>query len=122
MWFELLILLGLINSVYALKVHLSLGDKAYKPLCDISDNIRCSVALSSQTSELFGFPNPVLGIVFYPVVYGLYVFDSFLALILVGLSLPVFVYLAYELYRLRTFCLVCVFSYVVSIALFFVLL
>lgn len=122
MWFEIIIILGILNSLYALYVHVKLKKGSYKPFCDINKNVSCSKALGSEKGRLFGFPNPVLGLLFYPFLYFLYTINTIYALALVIFSIPFIIYLAYQLYVLRTWCLVCLSSYLVNIALLLLLL
>ena len=122
MWVEMFLLFGFLNSLYALYVHVKLKNSSYRPICDINEDVSCSKALGSAEGMLFGFPNPVLGLVFYPVLYVLYVVNVVFALGLVMVSLPFIAYLGYQLYVLKTWCLVCITSYVITVSLLFFIL
>lgn len=43
-------------------------DPTYVPSCSINDVVGCGTVLQSWQSELFGFPNPLLGLAAFPVV------------------------------------------------------
>jgi len=128
--------LGLGISLYAYYVEKQLeADRHYKPLCDISKEVRCSTALSSKYGMGFGFlgsvfgdkhmlnqPNTLFGAVFYALMAGLgYARNSKASLVQLNLAfISVFVsaYLAYNLFfNLKELCPVCIATYVVNILL-----
>lgn len=119
MLFETLLIIGFLNSVYSLYVIQNLDKDLYTPLCDFTESIKCSTALSSEQSHLFGIPNPVLGIGFYPLLFITSLFSLEITLVLIVLSIAVSIYLAYQLYTLRTICPVCILSYIINVLLFF---
>ncbi|XP_017015657.2 vitamin K epoxide reductase complex subunit 1 isoform X1 [Drosophila takahashii] len=65
---------GVVISVYSLYVKVKLEeDKNYRPMCDVNENISCSIVFKSVYGEGFGLgkitklnsPNGAIGIVFY---------------------------------------------------------
>lgn len=48
------------------KIHL-LQNPAYKPACDLNPIISCGSVMASDQSNAFGFPNPLIGLVAFPV-------------------------------------------------------
>jgi len=44
------------------------GDPDYVPVCSINPILTCTSAMLSPQGELFGFPNPLLGVAGFPVV------------------------------------------------------
>ncbi len=55
--------LGLIASfVLAVEKYAVLADPAYVPTCSLNPVISCGTVMSSPQAELFGFPNPLLGV------------------------------------------------------------
>lgn len=47
---------------------LTLGDPDYVPACNVGVLVGCSVNLGSDQGSLFGFPNPLIGLMAWPVV------------------------------------------------------
>ncbi|MFJ4906294.1 vitamin K epoxide reductase family protein [Streptomyces sp. NPDC093249] len=61
--------LGLLASwVITLDKFLLLMDPGFVPSCDISPVISCGSVMSSEQASVFGFPNPMLGLVAYGIV------------------------------------------------------
>ncbi|KAJ6652130.1 hypothetical protein lerEdw1_013170 [Lerista edwardsae] len=129
---------GLLLSVYAFHVETSKErDTAYQAMCDISSAISCSRVFTSRWGRGFGLvagllghhsvfnqPNSVFGIAFYILQILLGFSNSGLAAItLLGssiVSIAGSLFLAYILFSvLHDFCVVCVSTYVVNFALFF---
>lgn len=55
--------LGLVASfVLAVEKYAVLADPAYVPTCSLNPVLSCGTVMSSPQAELFGFPNPLLGI------------------------------------------------------------
>ncbi|MFT4311119.1 MAG: vitamin K epoxide reductase family protein [Candidatus Woesearchaeota archaeon] len=107
--------LGLLVSIYALYVSKS----KKKMLCDLSKNISCSKALRSKDGKIFRVHNSVLGIVYYVSLFPLKLLELNLALTFIAsLALVFSLFLAYKLIKKRNFCLVCIFSYLLNLALF----
>lgn len=46
----------------------SLADPNYIPLCSINPILSCGSVMSTPQAEVFGFPNPIIGVVAFPVV------------------------------------------------------
>ncbi|WP_134322568.1 vitamin K epoxide reductase family protein [Cumulibacter soli] len=45
-----------------------LKDPNYMPTCSINDVLKCSTVMGSSQGELFGFPNPFIGLAAFPIV------------------------------------------------------
>ncbi|MBK1783900.1 vitamin K epoxide reductase family protein [Prauserella cavernicola] len=60
----------------------SLADPAYVASCSINPVLSCGSAMSTPQAEAFGFPNPVIGVVAFPVV------ATFGVVLLTGARLP----------------------------------
>jgi uncharacterized membrane protein len=115
-----LALIGLAAAAYGFVVEQKLKkNAAYQPFCNISERIKCTQALMSEYSTMFGIPNTLSGMIFYGIV---------IVLVLLGLVWPLFILcaaaflissrLAYILYfRIRTLCLICTTMYLVNISL-----
>ncbi len=117
----LLTILGVFLSLYALIVELRLKNKEYTPLCDISELVSCSKAFLSPYGRLFGFPNPLIGIVAYLVLIYLIQTEAYRAVFLLSsLGVLFSFYLGYISYvRLRNFCIICTCIYIINLLLFF---
>lgn len=68
----LLIILGMIGLAAAFiilyeKLHI-LANPNYKPSCSINPIISCGSVMSSKQGSVFGFPNPILGLIGFSVV------------------------------------------------------
>lgn len=59
-----------------------LENPAFVPACDVNAVVSCGSIMASPQSELFGFPNPLIGLVAFPVVTTLGV------LVRAGVALP----------------------------------
>ncbi|XP_012718546.2 vitamin K epoxide reductase complex subunit 1 [Fundulus heteroclitus] len=134
----LLVLLGLVLSVYALHVELSRErDPEYRAMCDLGESVSCSKVFTSRWGRGFGLvqlflpkdsvlnqPNSVLGILFYTLQMGLGLCLSkkaVLALVLSSwVSVAGSIYLASILaFVLGDFCMVCVSTYIINFALLY---
>jgi uncharacterized membrane protein len=67
----LLIICGVIGLAAAFiimveKIHL-LQDPAFRPNCDLNPVISCGSVMESKQSNAFGFPNPLIGLMAFPV-------------------------------------------------------
>ena len=114
--------IGLCLSYYSYTIEQKLKkNSAYKPFCDISDQLSCSKPLLSPYSALFGINNSLLGICFY---------ISIIALALLGMSTALFwatlmaciasILFAFILIvKVQAFCLICVSLYIINALLFF---
>ncbi|XP_017015656.2 vitamin K epoxide reductase complex subunit 1 isoform X2 [Drosophila takahashii] len=123
---------GVVISVYSLYVKVKLEeDKNYRPMCDVNENISCSIVFKSVYGEGFGLgkitklnsPNGAIGIVFYV----LYFLSSFFQhqwlclaqLIICTLTLFLCVYLGFLLlFVFYDCCLVCLAIYLIHTWLF----
>jgi uncharacterized membrane protein len=101
----------------------------YTPGCSLNPIINCGNIMESQQSHVFGFPNPMIGLVAYPIVVGigmaLFAGARFRAWFWLGLQAgTVFgvgfvTWLQYQsLYSIGSLCLWCCLAWVVTIALF----
>ncbi|XP_072523660.1 vitamin K epoxide reductase complex subunit 1 [Salminus brasiliensis] len=134
----LLCALGLLLSVYALHVELSREhDPKYRAMCDLAESVSCSKVFTSRWGRGFGLvqfvtgkdsalnqPNSLLGIVFYSLQLGLGQMVSGSAahvLVLTSwVSVAGSIYLASILaFVLGDFCVVCVSTYIINIALLY---
>ena len=59
-----------------------LSDPEFVPNCDINPILSCGSVISTEQASLFGFPNPVLGVIGFTVVI------MFGALLFAGIELP----------------------------------
>src|SRR3989344_6611041 len=113
---------GFFLSLYALTVELKLEkNKNYKAVCDINDKISCTKTFSSGYGKLlFGIPNPVIGLMFYSLVFVLALLNyANIIFYLSVLSLIGSIGLWYVLqFKVKTICLVCYSIYLVNILLF----
>lgn len=109
-----------------------LKDPAYVPSCSISPLLSCGPVMASPQAEVLGFPNPLIGLVAFPIVATTGV------VVLSGASLPrrywlalqggavtgvVFVHwlIAQSLYSIGALCPYCMVVWVVTIAIFWYL-
>ncbi|MFJ9369120.1 vitamin K epoxide reductase family protein [Nocardia sp. NPDC101769] len=60
----------------------SLTEPGYKPACSIDQTLSCSTVMESPTASMFGFPNPIIGVV------GFSVFVTVAVLLVCGIALP----------------------------------
>lgn len=122
--FQLLNIAGLLISSYAYYVRYKvLKSSSYSPICDISEKISCSKAFGSKFSKTLGIPNPLLGIIYYIIIFILSLFEFFLQYIFYLTILPFLfsMFLAYISYFCqRNFCIVCTFTYILNIALTYI--
>ena len=116
MLIKALCLLGIIISIYSISIYKT----RKKRVCDLSKNMSCSKALSSKDAFVFGFHNSSLGLAYYLSLLVFYSFELKLVSIFISLLAVLFsVYLAFKLFRQKNFCLVCIASYALNLALFF---
>ena len=120
MFIQILATLGLLLCSYALYVKgKAESDRTYKPLCDINTHISCTRAFLSREGSMTGLPNPLLGIIFYALIFLFDVMEYrntlwYLSLIALAGSL----YLADVSYvRQKNFCLVCSAIYIINFLL-----
>ena len=61
-------LLGLISaSVLSYDVYQSLINPNFKPNCNINPVLSCGSVMDSKQGTIFGFPNPIIGLVVFPI-------------------------------------------------------
>ncbi|MFD7386961.1 vitamin K epoxide reductase family protein [Streptomyces sp. NPDC059852] len=106
-----------------------LQDPDFTPGCSLNPVLSCGSVMESDQAEVFGFPNPMLGLVTYGVVVCVGV--SLLA----GAAFPRWYWLAFEagclfgvgfvswlqfesLYRINALCLWCCLAWIATITLF----
>jgi vitamin-K-epoxide reductase (warfarin-sensitive) len=143
MWVRILALMGIALSLYSMHVEIEkarYGD-AYKPACDLTEEIKCSKALAGEHThilvETFGISrqhgplyqsNATLGLAFFLAVFLISLppfnrlpLHSFAIFISGILSLGAALFFGYYLFFvLRDMCPVCLATYVVNILLFIV--
>jgi uncharacterized membrane protein len=82
----ILVVCGLIGLVAAIELIIQkisvLSDPDFIPNCDINPVLSCGSVINTEQASLFGFPNPVLGVIGFTVVI------MFGALLFAGLELP----------------------------------
>ena len=82
----ILIIAGLIGLVAAIELIIQkisvLSDPDFVPNCDINPVLSCGSVINTEQATLFGFPNPVLGVIGFTIVI------MFGALLLAGVVLP----------------------------------
>lgn len=62
-------LIGLVAAfVLAVEKFLLLSNPFYQPTCSISERFSCTAVMDSPQAEVFGFPNPLLGIAGFAVI------------------------------------------------------
>lgn len=68
----LLVVCGSIGLVAAFELVIAkvrvLADATYRPSCDLNPVLSCGSVLNTPQAEVFGFPNPVLGLIGFTVV------------------------------------------------------
>lgn len=80
--------LGLIAAIQLLIEKVAvLSDDSYTPSCDINPVLSCGSVITTEQAEVFGFPNPIMGVVGFSVVITLAV------LILARVELPRWIWL-----------------------------
>ena len=122
MFINFLASLGLLVSSYALYLEKKVKeDPNYKPLCDFSENASCSKPIKSKYGKLFGVPNALMGIFYYLLILFLSLLQQkFLLFYICVAGVGASLVLAYILYfKIRTFCLVCILTYIINGALLY---
>jgi uncharacterized membrane protein len=77
-----------------------LADPTYAPACDINPVLSCGSVITTPQAEVFGFPNPVLGLIGFSIVITLGV------LLVGGVRLPRWVWLGLNIGALAGFAFV----------------
>lgn len=111
-------IIGVLLSVYAYYVERKNKDKDYRAICDVSDKISCSKALTSSYGKLIGVSNSLIGILFYIFIIVLnYTYFNLIIYFALG-SVIGSAYLGYlQFFKLKSFCFVCSSIYIVNILL-----
>ena len=82
----ILIIAGVIGLVAAIELIIQkisvLSDPDFVPNCDINPVLSCGSVINTEQASLFGFPNPVLGVIGFTIVV------MFGALLFTGVVLP----------------------------------
>jgi uncharacterized membrane protein len=82
----ILVFSGLIGLVAAIELIIQkisvLSDPDFVPNCDINPVLSCGSVINTEQASLFGFPNPVLGVIGFTIVI------MFGALLFTGVELP----------------------------------
>ncbi len=119
---QILSILGFVVSLYAYIVERKYEkDKKYKAVCDISDNMSCKKAFTSEYGKIFGISNSFIGMLFYVGLFVLTLYNfSNIIFYMSWLSFAMSVYLAYiSFIKMKNFCLVCTSIYIINILLLF---
>jgi vitamin-K-epoxide reductase (warfarin-sensitive) len=117
---KIVLFVGILLSLYAIYVERKASKNAeYKAVCDISENMSCGKAFTSEYGKTFGISNSILGLLFYIFVLVLVYLNYLNYVMYLGiLSMFLTLYLAYVSYfRLKNLCLVCTGVYIVNILL-----
>lgn len=107
----------------------SLANPGHVASCDISVLVSCSKNLESSYGSLFGFPNPVIGLIFWPMILTVGVAllgntrfpDWFWRALTLGVTLALLLvagFVSISLYRLGTLCPWCMLTWSMVIPLF----
>ena len=115
----IILILGILLSLYAFHISSSKN----RQLCDINSKSSCSKALKSKKAYLFKVHNSIVGLIFYASMLILLLLKlNAVMLILSIISILVSIYLAIELLVQKNFCLVCILTYLINIAIFIYLI
>ena len=119
MYFITAAAIGFLISLYAYSVMRKVKrDPSYSPLCDITSSVSCSKAFTSRYSVTLGIPNPLAGVIYYPLAAAVFFLKPGWLVCLIVPALAVTLYLAVVSYVIqRNFCLVCTVVYVVNLVL-----
>jgi vitamin-K-epoxide reductase (warfarin-sensitive) len=119
----LLSLAGMVVSIYAYMVEMNISKNPdYKPLCDLSDTISCSRAISSKYGKFVGISNSFIGMAFYAILFVLACFSAASLIFYISIAgVVASIGLAYISYfRIKSFCLVCTSVYLINVLLLLV--
>jgi uncharacterized membrane protein len=129
----ILVVCGLIGLVAAIELIIQkisvLSDPDFVPNCDINPVLSCGSVISTEQASLFGFPNPVLGVIGFTIVimFGALLFTDvelprsmWLGLNLGALAGMVFVIwlVSQSLYVIGALCPWCMVVWAVTIPIF----
>lgn len=113
--------IGFLICLYGLFVELKVkSDQSYKAICDISNHVSCTKTFLSPWGKLFGISNIQLGLVAYVVMFIVALIGkTCLAFLLATGFMIATIFFAYVLFaKVKTFCLICVSTYIVNAILF----
>lgn len=114
--------LGLMLSIYLYYVDYKVKLTGwYQPVCDISDSVSCSKAVTSKYGHILHISNALVGIVYYTIVIMLFFLQTISILRIVTiLGLIATLILAYISFRIqKNICVVCTSTYIVNFILFY---
>ncbi|ARP73726.1 Vitamin K epoxide reductase [Streptomyces pluripotens] len=106
-----------------------LQDPTFSPSCNLSPVLSCTSVMSSDQAALFGFPNPLLGLLLYPAVITIgcallagarlrrWFWLGLNLVTLLGVGFCMWL-MAQALYEIGTLCLWCCLTWAVTIAQF----
>ncbi len=133
----LLIVTGIIGALCSFII---LSDKlallenpSYSPPCNINPIISCGSIMQSEQSHVFGFPNPIIGLVFFPIIFtvgglmlagGVFKRWAWIFLLTISTLAIIFVHwlMFQSVYNIQALCPYCMIVWVITIALFWYLL
>lgn len=113
-------ILGIILSLYTLYVFQKLKNTkgTYSSVCDISEQVSCTRVAKTSHAKMFGVPNGIWGILFYLILIFSFALDQECVFrIVISFGFLMSLYLAYQLYRLKILCPVCLLIYVINLVL-----
>ena len=112
-------LIGSLLSLYTLYLHYKLSlESSYKAVCDLNNRFSCTATIKSDYGKIMGIPNGAYGIGFYLLLAILWKTQNFqYAQYLMLLGIVMTIYFAYQLFRLKTWCPVCISIYIINIIL-----
>lgn len=114
-------IIGFMVCLYGLFVEMKFKkNRNYKAVCDISDHISCTKTFSSPWGSIFGISNIQLGLVAYLIMFVVALIGkTCLAFLLATGFMITSIFFAYILFtKVKTFCLICVSTYVINLILF----
>ncbi len=129
----ILIIGGLIGLIAAFIITIEklslLQNAAYQPSCNLDPIISCGSVMKSAQSHIFGFPNPLIGLIAFPIVITTgVVLASGVKLkrwYMIGLQLGTIFGLAFvhwlffqSTYRINALCPYCIAAWIVTITIF----
>ncbi len=117
-WLQVAAGIGFFLSIYAIYVEYRINKNSnFRAACDISKKVSCSKPIKSAYGHVFGIPNSVIGIIYYPaIIYLSLVALTNHILILSSAALTFSIYLAYALYfKVKSVCPICTSIYAVNV-------
>lgn len=129
----LLIICGSIGLIAAFIIMFEklqlLQNPSFVPSCDLNPVISCGSVMASQQSHVFGFPNPIIGLIAFPVVItsGVVMLSGFRLRrwYMLGLQFGTIFGLAFvhwlffqTVYRINALCPYCIIVWIVTITTF----